>query len=80
MARTQNGTTTEVLTNRKDEGRSSLFVDENAPPIDKVDVTDFGKLFGRTVDGDLSAQPLIAEKVRVTTRASAADRWAPGRD
>jgi hypothetical protein len=65
MAKTQNGTSTEVLTNRKDEYRSSLFVDATAPPIEKVNVTDFGKLFSRTVDGDLYAQPLIAEKVRV---------------
>src|SRR5271165_3101269 len=65
MAKVQTQVSIEVLTNRKDEARSSTYLDETVLNTSNVNVTQFGKLFSRTVDGDLYAQPLIAENVKV---------------
>jgi hypothetical protein len=48
-----------VLTNRYDNRRSAVNTREKVLRPDRVSVEQFGKLFTRTVDGDLYAQPLI---------------------
>jgi len=49
----------EVLTNRYGPDRIGTNLDETELNPTNVDVNTFGKLFGRPVDGDLHAQPLI---------------------
>jgi hypothetical protein len=48
-----------VVTNRYDNSRSGLNEAETQLNPSNVAVATFGKLFTRTVDGDLYAQPLI---------------------
>jgi hypothetical protein len=50
---------TNVLTNRYENSRIGATGDETILNVENVSVTTFGKLFSRTVDGDLYAQPLI---------------------
>jgi hypothetical protein len=49
----------DVLTNRNDNRRSSLYLNEKILSPANVNVNLFGKLFDRTVDGDVYAQPLV---------------------
>src|SRR5580658_8989065 len=48
-----------VLTNRYENSRLGANDDETILNVENVSVTTFGKVFSRTVDGDLYAQPLI---------------------
>jgi hypothetical protein len=50
---------TNVLTNRYENSRLGANDDETILNVENVSVTTFGKVFSRTVDGDLYAQPLI---------------------
>src|SRR5208283_4182196 len=50
---------TNVLTNRYENSRLGANADETKLNVENVGVATFGKLFSRTVDGDLYAQPLI---------------------
>jgi hypothetical protein len=47
-----------VLTNRYDNNRSSANLHETTLNISNVNVNQFGKLFSRSVEGDIYAQPL----------------------
>ena len=49
----------DVLTNRNDNRRSSTYLNETVLSPKNVNANEFGKLFDRTVDGDVYAQPLI---------------------
>jgi hypothetical protein len=53
-----------VLTNRNNNARTGAYLRETSLNADNVDVTSFGRLFSRTVDGDLYAQPLIVSGVK----------------
>jgi hypothetical protein len=53
----------DVLTNRNDNARTGANLRETTLNTANVNVTRFGKLFSRTVDGDLYAQPLIVSGV-----------------
>ena len=53
----------DVLTNRNNNARTGANLRETTLSTENVNVTSFGKLFSRTVDGDLYAQPLIASGV-----------------
>ena len=54
-----------VLTNRYNNARTGANMAEKLLDTEKVAVTSFGKLFTRTVDGDLYAQPLIASNITI---------------
>ena len=54
-----------VLTNRNGNARVGAYLEEKQLNTDNVNVDTFGKLFSRTVDGDLYAQPLIVSGVDV---------------
>jgi hypothetical protein len=54
-----------VLTNRYHNTRSGANLEETELTPDKINVEQFGKLFSRTVDGDLYSQPLIVTGVRI---------------
>lgn len=53
----------DVLTNRYDNSRSGVNSKETLLNTENVSISRFGKLFSRTVDGDLYAQPLIASNI-----------------
>ena len=55
----------DVLTNRNNNARTGANLRETTLNTENVNVTSFGKLFSRTVDGDLYAQPLIASGVNL---------------
>ena len=55
----------DVLTNRNDNRRSSTYLNETILSPDNVNANQFGKLFDRTVDGDIYAQPLVVSGVSV---------------
>jgi hypothetical protein len=55
----------DVTTNRYENTRIGANVRETLLTTDNVSVGNFGKLFSRTVDGDLYAQPLIATGVKI---------------
>ena len=50
-----------VLTNRYDNSRKGVNLAETKLNVTNVNVSQFGKLFARPVDGDLYAQPLIVD-------------------
>ena len=54
-----------VLTNRNDNARTGAYLHETVLNAENVNVTIFGKLFSRTVDGDLYAQPLIVSGLKL---------------
>ena len=54
-----------VLTNRNGNTRTGAYLAERRLNTDNVNVDTFGKLFSRTVDGDLYAQPLIVSGVDI---------------
>jgi hypothetical protein len=54
-----------VLTNRNGNTRTGAHLAERRLNTDNVNVDTFGKLFSRTVDGDLYAQPLIVSGVDI---------------
>ena len=54
-----------VLTNRYDNSRIGVNLAETKLTVDKVNVSQFGKLFTRPVDGDLYAQPLIVSGMTI---------------
>ena len=58
-----------VLTNRYNNARSGANMAEKLLNTDNVAVKTFGKLFTRTVDGDLYAQPLVVSNVVVGEKA-----------
>src|SRR5271169_232698 len=49
----------DILTNRYDNGRAGVNSAEVELTPSAITTNTFGKLFSRTVDGDLYAQPLI---------------------
>jgi hypothetical protein len=49
----------DVWTNRNDNQRSSTYLNETILTPFNVNVNQFGKIFDRTVDGDVYAQPLV---------------------
>jgi outer membrane protein assembly factor BamB len=55
----------DVLTNRYDNSRAGVNRHEDQLVKAKINTRDFGKLFSRTVDGDLYAQPLIVSDLRI---------------
>lgn len=55
----------DVLTNRYDNKRSSTNLNETTLTAANVNVNGFGKLFDRTVDGDLYSQPLVVTGVNI---------------
>jgi len=55
----------DVTTNRYENTRIGANVRETLLTTENVSVGRFGKLFSRTVDGDLYAQPLIATGVKI---------------
>jgi hypothetical protein len=59
-----------VLTQRNNNGRTGNQLAETQLNVQTVSATRFGKLFSRTVDGDIYAQPLYVSglKVRGETR------------
>jgi hypothetical protein len=59
------GNPVNVLTNRNGNARVGAYLEEKQLNTDNVNVDTFGKLFSRTVDGDLYAQPLIVSGVDV---------------
>jgi outer membrane protein assembly factor BamB len=54
-----------VLTNRYDNSRSGVNRSETALTTESVSPRTFGKIFARTVDGDLYAQPLIVSELPI---------------
>jgi hypothetical protein len=54
-----------VLTNRNNNARTGAYLNETILKPENVNVTTFGKLFSRTVDGDLYAQPLIVSGLKL---------------
>jgi hypothetical protein len=54
-----------VLTNRFNNARTGANMAEKLLNTETVAVTTFGKLFTRTVDGDLYAQPLIVSNLMI---------------
>ena len=58
-----------VLTNRYNNARTGANMAEKLLDTDNVAVKSFGKLFTRTVDGDLYAQPLIVSDITVGEKA-----------
>jgi hypothetical protein len=55
----------DVLTNRYGNSRTGVNASETALNTQNVSVTTFGKLFARTVDGDLYAQPLVVSNLSI---------------
>ncbi len=55
----------DVLTNRNDNLRSSCYLNETILSPANVNVNQFGKIFDRTVNGDVYAQPLVVSGVKV---------------
>jgi hypothetical protein len=55
----------DVLTNRYSNSRSGVTSNETRLTIERVSTSTFGKLFARTVDGDLYAQPLIVSNLEI---------------
>jgi hypothetical protein len=60
----------DVLTNRNDNRRSSTYLNETILSPDTVNANQFGKLFDRTVDGDVYAQPLVVSGVTIPKNGS----------
>src|SRR5271170_7162717 len=58
----------DVLTNRYSPSRAGVSDRETSLIKRRVDPAGFGKLFGRTVDGDLYAQPLIVSDLTIAGR------------
>ena len=54
-----------VLTNRNDNARTGANLKETILKPANVNVATFGRLFSRTVDGDLYAQPLIVSGLKL---------------
>ena len=54
-----------VLTNRYNNARTGANMAEKVLNTQNVNVQTFGKLFTRTVDGDLYAQPLVVSNVLI---------------
>jgi hypothetical protein len=54
-----------VLTNRHDNARSGVNLAETKLDVANVNVSQFGKLFTRSVDGDLYAQPLVVSGMTI---------------
>lgn len=55
----------QVVTSQVDNGRTNANVHEKRLRPSNVNVTSFGKLFSRTVDGDIFAQPLFVPSVKI---------------
>ncbi|HMF06997.1 MAG TPA: hypothetical protein VKE72_08320, partial [Methylocella sp.] len=55
----------DVLTNRYSNSRTGVTSDETQLTKERVATATFGKLFSRTVDGDLYAQPLIVSNLEM---------------
>ena len=55
----------DVLTNRYSNSRTGVNDEENQLVKGKISTKTFGKLFSRTVDGDLYAQPLIVSDLQI---------------
>jgi hypothetical protein len=55
----------QVVTSQVDNGRTNANVHEKRLRPSNVNVTSFGKLFSRTVDGDIFAQPLFVPSVEI---------------
>jgi hypothetical protein len=55
----------DVLTNRYSNSRCSVTSDETRLSKELITTSTFGKLFSRTVDGDLYAQPLIVNNLEI---------------
>jgi hypothetical protein len=60
-----NSESVSVLTNRNSNARTGAYLHETILRPANVNVTTFGKLFSRTVDGDLYAQPLIVSGLKL---------------
>ncbi len=60
----------DVLTNRNDNQRSSTYLNETILSPANVNVNQFGKLFDRTVDGDVYAQPLVVSGVAIPKKGN----------
>jgi hypothetical protein len=54
-----------VLTNRNNNARTGAYLNETILKPPNVNVATFGRLFSRTVDGDLYAQPLIVSGLKL---------------
>ena len=55
----------DVLTNRYSNSRTGVNGEEGQLVKGKISTETFGKLFSRTVDGDLYAQPLIVSDLQI---------------
>jgi hypothetical protein len=55
----------DVLTNRYGNSRIGVNAEETVLNTQSVSIPNFGKLFARTVDGDLYAQPLIVSDLTI---------------
>ena len=55
----------DVLTNRYGNARAGVNLAETRLNVKNVNAAGFGKLFGRPVDGDLYAQPLIVSGMTI---------------
>jgi hypothetical protein len=57
-----------VLTQHNDNGRTGQNLNESVLNTSNVNVSDFGKLFFRTVDGNVYAQPLYVPNLNIQGR------------
>lgn len=55
----------DVLTNRYSNSRAGVNGEEDKLNKGNISTSTFGKLFSRTVDGDLYAQPLIVSDLKI---------------
>lgn len=60
----------EITTNHNDAARTGANLTENILNASNVNVSDFSKLFTRTVDGEIYAQPLYLSQVLMTRQGT----------